>query len=171
MSGRPVFPRAVARRLPSLLSVSQGSPSSLPKHRWRTVQAFPFFIIFTLCNLVYPIMAVAQTARPRITQAIDESDLVTLRGNVHPLARMENDRGTAPDDLPMDRILLLLRSSPEQEATLQKLLIELRIIHLQWKEFRLFPECHDQSGSATHAAQSSSGVAAQLRETLWTEVG
>jgi uncharacterized protein (TIGR03437 family) len=61
---------------------------------------------------------------PRITQAIDETKLVTLRGTTHPLARAEYDRGAAPRDLPMERMLLLLSRSPEQEASLQQLLAE-----------------------------------------------
>lgn len=58
----------------------------------------------------------------RITQAIDEHSLVTLPGNVHPLARPEFDQGLVPDATPLKRILLLLRRSADQEASLQKLL-------------------------------------------------
>lgn len=58
----------------------------------------------------------------RITQAVDERNLVVLPGNVHPLARPEFDHGVAPLDLPMERMLLVLRRSPEQESTLLKLL-------------------------------------------------
>jgi len=58
----------------------------------------------------------------RITQPIDERNLVVLRGNVHPLARPEYDQGPVADAQPLKRILLLLQRSPEQEATLRKLL-------------------------------------------------
>src|SRR6516162_6069116 len=61
-------------------------------------------------------------SRPLIVQAVDESDLTTLKGNTHPLARPEFDLGTAPATLPMERMLLVLRRSPEQEAALTKLL-------------------------------------------------
>jgi subtilase family serine protease len=66
----------------------------------------------------------AQTSNipARITQAIDENNLVTLSGNVHPLARPEFDRGPVPLDLRLDRMLLVLKQSPEQEGTLQRLL-------------------------------------------------
>lgn len=60
----------------------------------------------------------------RITQAIDETQLVRLKGNVHPLARPEFDRGIVPDGTPMNRMLLLLQRSPEQEAALQQLMTE-----------------------------------------------
>ena len=64
----------------------------------------------------------APTARPLITQAVDESQLTRLTGNTHPMARPEFDLGTAPATLPMDRMLLVLKRSPEQEAALEKLL-------------------------------------------------
>jgi len=58
----------------------------------------------------------------RITQAIDETQLVRLRGNVHPLARPEFDQGAVPDSTPAKRMLLLLQRSASQEATLGQLL-------------------------------------------------
>ena len=57
-----------------------------------------------------------------ITQPVDDAQRVTLKGNVHPLARAEFDRGAAPADLAMDRMLLVLRRSPEQDTILRKLL-------------------------------------------------
>ena len=59
---------------------------------------------------------------PLITQAVDESQLTTLKGNVHPLARPEFDLGAAPASLPMERMLLVLKHGPEQEFALTKLL-------------------------------------------------
>jgi uncharacterized protein (TIGR03437 family) len=70
---------------------------------------------------------VAQTLSPvppRITQAVDDTKLVTFQGNTHPLARTEYDQGAVPRDLPMERMLLLLSRGPEQEAALQQLLAE-----------------------------------------------
>jgi hypothetical protein len=68
--------------------------------------------------------SVAEQAGPpaRITQAIDQSNLVTLKGNVHPLARPEFDQGLVSDGQPLHRMLLLLQRSADQEAALQKLL-------------------------------------------------
>lgn len=60
--------------------------------------------------------------RARITGALDESQRVTLKGNTHPLARPQFDSGSAPPDLPMDRMLLVLKRSPEQQAALNQLL-------------------------------------------------
>src|SRR6266849_3053991 len=69
-----------------------------------------------------PASAMATNPRPLITQSIDEAHLTTLRGNTHPLARPEFDLGTAPASLPMERMLLVLKRSPEQESALKKLL-------------------------------------------------
>lgn len=59
---------------------------------------------------------------PLITQGVDESQLTRLKGNTHPLARSEFDLGTAESSLPMKRMLLVLKRSPDQEAALDKLL-------------------------------------------------
>ena len=37
--------------------------------------------------------AQSNSVRPRVTQAVDMQNLVTLHGNVHPLARPEFDQG------------------------------------------------------------------------------
>jgi len=67
----------------------------------------------------------AQTAQPPLAgnriAAIDESTRVTLKGTVHPLANAANDRGAAPDSMPLQRLHLVLRRSPAQEAALRQL--------------------------------------------------
>ena len=60
----------------------------------------------------------------RITQAIDETQLVRLRGNVHPLARPEFDQGAVPSELSMQRMLLVLKRSVEQESALAQMMID-----------------------------------------------
>jgi hypothetical protein len=69
----------------------------------------------------------AGVVRARVTQAVDLRDLVTLRGNVHPLARAEYDQGIAPDDLPLERMLLVLQRGADQEAALRQLLEDQQI--------------------------------------------
>ncbi|HVR26134.1 MAG TPA: protease pro-enzyme activation domain-containing protein [Candidatus Polarisedimenticolia bacterium] len=66
--------------------------------------------------------AAQPTSRPLITQPIDEAQLSVLKGNTHPLARREFDVGTAPATLPMQRMLLVLKRSADQESSLRKLL-------------------------------------------------
>jgi subtilase family serine protease len=62
------------------------------------------------------------TPRPLITAPIDETQLTTLKGNTHPLAKPIYDVGSASGTLPMERMLLVLKRSPEQETALRKLL-------------------------------------------------
>ncbi|MFY9690943.1 MAG: protease pro-enzyme activation domain-containing protein, partial [Candidatus Acidiferrales bacterium] len=74
--------------------------------------------------LFLPFAAFAQTSniQPRITAAVNESQLTTLRGNTHPYAQGRFDRGAAPDSLPMARMMLVLKRSAAQEAALDTLL-------------------------------------------------
>jgi subtilase family serine protease len=84
-----------------------------------------FATLFALLSIP-ALQASAQNTfvQPRITQAVDESKLTVLKGNTHPLARAEFDRGPAPPSLPMESMLLVLKRSPQQEAALDKLMSE-----------------------------------------------
>lgn len=62
--------------------------------------------------------------RDMITRPIDDAQRTVLRGNRHPLARAEFDRGAAPAALPMQRMLLVLKRSDEQESALKSLLAD-----------------------------------------------
>jgi len=78
----------------------------------------------TLSLVLFSFSSLAQTGavRVRVTDAVDAQNRITLRGNVHPLARPGFDQGVAPDDLPMRRMLLVLKRAPEQETALRQLL-------------------------------------------------
>ncbi|HLJ75933.1 MAG TPA: S53 family peptidase, partial [Acidobacteriaceae bacterium] len=58
-------------------------------------------------------------------QTVDESARVTLHGYVHPLANAANDRGAAPDSMPLERMHLVLKRSASQEAALQQLIADM----------------------------------------------
>jgi subtilase family serine protease len=61
-----------------------------------------------------------------LTRAIDESNLVTLTGNTTAAAlRTKNDRGPVAENLAFDHLLLTLKTSPENEARLAKLIDEM----------------------------------------------
>jgi hypothetical protein len=60
----------------------------------------------------------------RVIDTVDDTNRAVLRGNVHPMARAEFDRGTVADAQPLTRILLLLQRSAEQEAALRQLMEE-----------------------------------------------
>ena len=138
----------------------------------------------------------AQTANlaARVTQPVDGENLVTLRGNTHPLARPENDQGAAPDSLPMERMLLVLQRSAEQETALRKLLDEQQIksspnFHMWltpeefgeqfgpvdadvqavtgWLSFQGFQVSHVAAG---RTVIEFSGTAGQVRQAFHTEI-
>ena len=77
--------------------------------------------LLSVSLILSSLTSLAQTnaVRARVTQPVDLNNLVTLQGNVHPLARPEFDQRVAPDDLPMERMLLVLQRGPEQEAALR----------------------------------------------------
>lgn len=87
----------------------------------------PIAAVTSVLALLALIMAaqsgMAQSSATRlVTQAVDDSKTVVLRGNVYPLARPEFDQGLAPASLPMNRMLLILKRSPAQEQELNAFL-------------------------------------------------
>lgn len=90
-----------------------------PGFQAKLVLGFGVFLVVALSSWTQ-----VSSIRPLITQPVDESQLTVLRGNTHPLARAEFDRGAVPDNLPMDRMLLVLKRSPQQEVALEKLMAQ-----------------------------------------------
>jgi hypothetical protein len=81
------------------------------------------------CVLLFAALFIFQTlawgqalVEPLIVHPVDEAQLTVLRGNTHPLAQPQFDQGAAPQSLPMERMLLVLRRSPDQETALRNLL-------------------------------------------------
>jgi trimeric autotransporter adhesin len=64
----------------------------------------------------------APAQESRLTQPVNEHALVTLHGTVHPLANAANDRGAVSPDMQLERLQLVLKRSPQQEAALRQLL-------------------------------------------------
>src|SRR6266851_92841 len=60
----------------------------------------------------------------RVTETVDDTNRMVLRGNVHPQARAEFDTGVVADAQPVTRMLLLLQRSEEQETALRQLMEE-----------------------------------------------
>jgi subtilase family serine protease len=88
----------------------------------------------TLSNTILPALVLlvslgavrpAPAQESRVTQPVNEHALVTLRGTVHPLASPANDRGAASPDMQLERLQLVLKRSPQQEAALQQLLSDM----------------------------------------------
>ena len=87
----------------------------------------PLGCALALAFLLSAITVVGQNpdlATNRITETVDNAKRTTLKGNVHPLARPEFDQGFVEDTAPMNRMLLVLQRSPEQQAALQNLMEE-----------------------------------------------
>lgn len=84
----------------------------------------PRFLLLPLCCLLYSVSVWSQAppAQTRIVERVNESSLTTLRGNTHPLAQAQFDQGIAPPDLPMSRMLLILKRGDAQESALESLL-------------------------------------------------
>jgi len=93
---------------------------------WRHFSPCARLLPLTLLLVAFRVPASAQTsqAQPLITQPVSEANLIVLKGNTYPLARAEFDRGPAPSSLPMDRMILVLKRSPRQEAALATLLAQ-----------------------------------------------
>lgn len=68
---------------------------------------------------------IVATPSTRIVSAVDDAQVVTLRGTLNPLANSRNDLGAAPDGLQLDRMHLVLKRSDAQEAALQQLINEM----------------------------------------------
>lgn len=83
----------------------------------------------TILAFVFSSAAFSQFERtaptPLLTQRIDESKLVSLRGNTRSAANAINDRGRVADDFAMEHMLLQLQPSAEQEQALQRFIDEL----------------------------------------------
>ena len=74
--------------------------------------------------LFMPGLAAAQdtVARPRIAAQVDESRLTVLRGNMHPLARPQNDQGKVDPSFNLERITMTFQPTAAQQADLDALL-------------------------------------------------
>jgi subtilase family serine protease len=77
-------------------------------------------VLFTLPGFAAtsPYSKCSSLAFPRIVNRVDDNALMSLQGNLHPLARAQYDQGRVDDSLPLEHIILMLRRSPEQETAL-----------------------------------------------------
>jgi len=90
---------------------------------WRVVISKSFVL---LAASFFSLSVAAQIpATALVTQAVDETKLVTLHGTVHKLAQPGYDRGAVNPSTPAGRLLLVLNRPPEREAAFQQLLKDL----------------------------------------------
>jgi hypothetical protein len=133
-------------------------------------------------------------ANPLITEAIDETQVVVLHGNVHPLAQARYDVGAVPDSFAAARLLLLLNRPAEREADLRRFLHDVHTLgsasYHQWVTPEQFGERFgpadldvqavvgwlDSHGFNVRRVSKSkrliefSGTAGQLREAFHTQI-
>jgi len=89
----------------------------------RLIAAGALSLLLTQPTLVAAQVQQAELANPaRITQPVDDTILTTLKGNVHPLAKPQFDKGPANASLPADRMQLVLKRSSGQEIALRQFL-------------------------------------------------
>ena len=119
----------MAERQPESKSSLCGRPMTLPNPCSFLRRVVILFLLIaplgcSAAQDLAPALGIAQApaVQARIVQTIDPKQVVSLKGNVHPLARAEFDQSAVADSQPMNRILLLLQRSPEQEASLRQLL-------------------------------------------------
>ena len=89
-----------------------------------SLKAVPVLILALVNAFASPASQGQDTQAPlvanRIVAPIDENSRVTLHGYVHPLASAANDRGVAPDSMPLPRLHLVLKRSAAQETALKQ---------------------------------------------------
>ena len=91
----------------------------LPRH----ATVFGLLTILALSGSSSSLLALTpprSAAAPRIVDAVDETRLVTLSGQIHRLASPKFDRGVVPDSMPLEHMYLQLKRSDEQEAALEQ---------------------------------------------------
>jgi hypothetical protein len=76
-------------------------------------------------SLCLGVATLGQTAsQSQVVEAVQSDKVVTLHGNVHPMARPANDRGLLPDQQPVTKMHVLLQRSAAQETALQQLMTQ-----------------------------------------------
>ena len=89
----------------------------------QSIRRIAGFSLIVLSVAVLSLGAQGQTVvADRIVQPIDDAVVTALKGNVHPLASAQYDRGAAPQSQPMNHMQLVLQRSPAQEAALEAFL-------------------------------------------------
>ena len=75
-------------------------------------------IIALLCSTALTAQRFAPSVR--IVSRVDDSSLVTLKGNTLPVANARNDRGLVSPSLPMTDLILVLSRDPAQQVAFEK---------------------------------------------------
>lgn len=79
-----------------------------------------------LLAVCLPVLGQSKAIPNRVFAPIDESNRLTLPGNLHPMAVARFDRGPAPISSPTGRINLVLQRSAAQQQALTQYLADLQ---------------------------------------------
>ena len=93
----------------------------------RTARPVVCLALLTASTWGFGAGAVTQAAVPQITQAVNNQQRVTLKGNIRPMPRRARDLGAVDLSMPASRVLLLLKRPAEQEAALQQFIAEAHV--------------------------------------------
>jgi len=96
--------------------------SKLQKYRKLRLLFPGVFLILVLAGLAPAVGAQSATPEGRITDAVDERQLIELKDQVNRRVRSAMPAGAAHGDMAMERMMLLLGSSPAQQESLEQLL-------------------------------------------------
>jgi trimeric autotransporter adhesin len=87
--------------------------------------ARPLVCLGLLCASTWSFGAVlGPVPVPQITQAVNNQQRVTLKGNVRPVSKRAQDLGPVDAGAPASRVLLLLKRPAEQQAALQQFIAD-----------------------------------------------
>ena len=84
-----------------------------------------FYVFVLLLMVTVSLNSHAQAPRNLITQPVNETQLVTVAGQMHPAARPENDQGVVDDSLSLDHVIMMLKRTPDQQQALTALIDQL----------------------------------------------
>jgi subtilase family serine protease len=87
----------------------------------RLLRRLDFCLLALAVLCVSSAFAQRTSTKSLIVDRIDESQLVPLKGNTHPAAIAQNDRGAVGPNLKMADLILVLKRSPEQQAAFDSL--------------------------------------------------
>jgi subtilase family serine protease len=77
------------------------------------------FVFLPICG--WGTSVLAQTPTNRVSARIDDAQVTTLQGNVHPMARGDFDQGQVSAETPMEHMVLQLQPSASQQIALDAL--------------------------------------------------
>src|SRR5262249_48375557 len=122
------FRRRVQKRT-ELFATCPANGLEIRHNSWSAVfmnvrQAIAILLSTSAFILFFSNFLCAQSREDRIAQRIEGSSTVAVRGNVHPFANAQNDRGRVSGSFRMDRITMVLKSTDAQREALEKLLEE-----------------------------------------------